>query len=196
MAAKRQTKSKSKRKAWYPVHAPALFGEKEVGETYLFAPENGLGRCMRVNMRNLTGSMRDQSVYITLAVNKLEGNQLHTLIKEYTLDSGYVKRMVRKNSSRVDVVHSFKTKDDKEILVKGLILTYGKSPRSTGVQLRNKLVEELTTLISAAEFNELVNNVIGKKIQSDLKKVLNSVFPVKDVVLRHVELQNVESYIA
>ena len=106
MATKRQTKSKSKRKAWYPVHAPALFGEKEVGETYLFQPEDGLGRCMRVNLKNLTGSLRDQNIYVTLTVNKLEGTQLKTMVKEYALDSGYVKRMVRKNGSRVDSVYS------------------------------------------------------------------------------------------
>ena len=196
MAAKRQTKSKSKRKAWYPVHAPALFGEKEVGETYLFQPEDGLGRCMRVNLKNLTGSLRDQNIYVTLTVNKLEGTQLKTMVKEYALDSGYVKRMVRKNGSRVDSVYSFKTKDEKEVLIKSLVLTYGKSPRSTGVQLREKLHEELTTVLAAVDFNEFVNNALSKKVQGDLKKSLNSIFPVKDVVLRHIELQDITKYIA
>jgi len=196
MAAKRQTKSKSKRKAWYPVHAPALFGEKEVGETYLFQPEDGLGRCMRVNLKNLTGSLRDQNIYVTLTVNKLEGTQLKTMVKEYALDSGYVKRMVRKNGSRVDSVYSFKTKDEKEVLIKSLVLTYGKSPRSTGVQLREKLHEELTTILAAVDFNEFVNNALSKKVQGDLKKSLNSIFPVKDVVLRHIELQDITKYIA
>jgi len=196
MATKRQTKSKSKRKAWYPVHAPALFGEKEVGETYLFQPEDGLARCMRVNLKNLTGSLRDQNIYVTLTVNKLEGNQLQTMVKDYTLDSGYVKRMVRKNGSRVDSVYSFKSKDEKEVLVKSLVLTYGKSPRSTGVQLREKLHEELTTIIGSIDFNEFVSSAISKKVQGDLKKALNSIFPVKDVVLRHIELQDVNKYIA
>jgi len=185
---KKQSKIKVKKKTWFKVLAPTIFGSKEVGESYLNNAETAVGRIMKVNMRNLTGSMRDQNVYITLQISGVKGNNLITKAVGYELVPIYIKRMIRKRSSRLDEVLQFKTKDGKEIVLKAIVLTLNRNKRSTGSTLRNTLKEILAEEISKSGFESFLSSLVNFKTQITLKKKLNLIYPVKEVMIRDMRL--------
>ena len=93
---------KVKKKNWYRILSSRIFGEKEIGETYLSSPESALGRTMKINLKDLTGNIKDQKIYISFTIDKVEGSILRTSATGYELTPTSVKRMVRKSTDRLD----------------------------------------------------------------------------------------------
>ncbi|MDP3639743.1 MAG: hypothetical protein Q8R53_00885 [Nanoarchaeota archaeon] len=186
---KKVSRIKTKKKSWYTLFAPPLFGGKEIGETYRGSPEEALGTVLEINLRELTGDMKDQNAVLSFKVSRLEGSKLWTDLRGYALTPASVKRLVRKNTSRLDDRFLFHTKGGRTLIVKTLLITLFPTQRSLQTHLRQATQDFLKKEISALDFNEFMDAVIRRKVLLDLKKRLNKVYPVKEAVLRVIELQ-------
>jgi small subunit ribosomal protein S3Ae len=186
--AKKVSKIKIKKKIWYKVLAPKLFGNKELGESYLTAPEMAIGRQMKMNLRELSGSMRDQNVHISFVIDKVEASTLKTSVTGYQLTNQYIKRAVRKNTARLDDYFTLKTKDNKKIIVKTLLVTLNRTQRSTKSTLRDVLGKLLAKEVAELDFVTFIANSVNHKMQISMKKKLSKIFPVKEVSFRVIKL--------
>ena len=108
---KKVSRIKTRKKAWFKIFAPQVFGNKEIGETYLPAAENALGRLLKISLKDITGNVKDQNAYIGFKIAKAEGSALRTEVISYQLTPASVKRLVRKNTARLDDYFTFTTKD-------------------------------------------------------------------------------------
>lgn len=193
---RKTSKIKVKKKLWVPVYAPSQFGKKHLGDSYLGAPEQAVGRRMEVNLRDLTGEMRDQSAYIHFAISSVKDNQLHTQPVAYKLAASQVKRMVRKNRARIDHVFTATTKAGLPVTVKALLIGRYRTQRSTKTQLRLALQQAISEQLEKGSFGQFVDAVVKKKYLLGLKKQLSKIFPLRDVVLRVIELKRAEEPVA
>jgi len=185
---KKISKIKVKKKTWFKVLAPKSFGSQEMGETYLTSADVAIGRVMSVNLRNLTGSIRDQNVQITFRIGKVEGSTLKTDTIGYELLSSYIKRQVRKNTNRLDDYHKHALKNGTEIICKTFMITRSKAQRATCSALRNALEVFLREEFSQLDINGIINNLVNKKIQTAAKKKLQKIYPLKEVSIRSLKL--------
>lgn len=188
-AKKKVSKIKIKKKTWHKVIAPKIFGNKEIGESYLQSPEKAVGRKLKVNLKDLTGNIKDQNVHIGLQINKIDGSLLKTAAVSYELTPQYVKRCVRKNCARVDDYFAFKTKGGKKVVIKTLMVTINKVQRSVRSRLSKELGLLLETEIKKNSFDTTVNNFVNRRLMLDLKKKLKKIFPLKEVTARVLKLQ-------
>ena len=186
---KKVSRIKTKKKVWYKLIAPKLFGNKEIGESYLASAENAIGRKLKISLRDLTGSIRDQNVYIQFGIVKVEGSNLKTSVTGYQLTPAYVKRIVRKNVARLDDYFTLKTKEGKAVILKSLVVTLHRTRKSTKNDLRKQLHILLQEEIGKSEFDIFIGNLINGKIQSGIKKKLSKIFPVKEVAVRVLQLK-------
>ncbi len=185
---KKQSKIKVKKKTWFKVVSPTIFGMKEIGETYLDKAEQAVGRVMKVNLKSLTGSMKDQNIHISLKIKGTKGQVLETSTIGYEVVPTYIKRVVRKRTSRLDNVFRFNNKSGEEMIVKTLIITLNRNKRSTGATIRSTLNDLLHQEISKNNFENFVNNLVTLRTQLGIKKKLNKIYPIKEVVIRSVKL--------
>jgi small subunit ribosomal protein S3Ae len=186
---KKVSKIKIKKKLWFKVVAPKLFGQKEIGESYLTASDKGVGRTLLVNLRDLTGSPRDQNAHVSFEITNVDGAILRTKTIGYKVSPSHIKRVVRKNTNRLDDVFTLKTKDGKEVIIKTLCITLNKVQRSTCSNLRTKLEELLTVEIGKADFDAFVGNLVSGKMVSTLKRALSKIQPLKGVTIRVLQLK-------
>ena len=187
---KKVSKIKIKKKIWYKILASKSFGNKEIGETYLVSPEKAIGRTISVNLRELSGSPRDQNVYITFRINNVDGTTLKTSVIGYMLTPGYVKRVVRKNTNKVDDYFTLTMKTGDKIVLKSLVVTRNKTQRSTLTSLRAELKKLLTEELNKGDFATFVGNLVNRRIQSTFKKRLGKVYPLKEVAVRVLALKD------
>lgn len=185
---KKVSKIKTKKKIWYKILAPKSFGQREIGESYLNTLESAIGRTLKVNLKELTGSMRDQNVYVSFRIVKADGNILHTETIGYRLTPAHVKRAVRKNSARLDDYFIAKSKDGKNLIVKPLVVTLNRVQRLVKTNLRKKLQELLAEELSNLSLENFVANLVGNKIQHGIKKLLHKISPVKEVSIRELKV--------
>lgn len=185
---KKQSKIKVKKKTWFKVVSPSIFGMKEIGETYLDRAEQAIDRVMKVNLKSLTGSMKDQNIHISLKIKGTKGQVLQTSTVGYQVVPTYIKRVVRKRTSRLDNVFRFTNKAGEEMIVKTLIVTLNRNKRSTGATIRETVKDLLQQEISKNNFENFVNSLVTLRTQLGIKKKLNKIYPVKEVVVRSVKL--------
>ena len=161
---------KTKRKTWHTVLASAVFGKKELGESFLGSPEEAVGRFLKINLKDLTGNMRDQNAYVSFKIVKWQGSTLDTIHTGYELTSASVKRMVKKNCNRLDDYFLFMTKDNKPLVVKTLMFTIKKISRSIRTQLRKVLKEILAEEFKKNNWQFLIVDVLTELGATDLTK--------------------------
>ena len=172
------------RKIWYRVLGPKLFGQMELGETYLASPEEAMGRSLKIHLKDLTGNVKDQNAYVKFTIDELEGTTLKASVSGYELTATSVKRMVRKNTNRLDDYLVFKTKDGKNVVLKTLLITQSKAQRSVQKQLRHKMKVFLAEEVKNNTFETVIGNLVTRKIQITLKKLLYKVYPVNEAAVR------------
>lgn len=182
------SKIKIKRKIWYKIQSPKIFGSKDIGETYLSDIEGALGRNLKVNLRDLTGNVKDQNVYISFIIDKVNGSTLMTSTIGYELATAYIKRAVRKGTDRIDDFLKLKSKGGKKIILKSLVITLGKAQNSTKAQLKKDMAVLIEEEFNKSTFEQFLTGLINRSIVSAIKKKLNKVYPIKEVAVRVVKL--------
>ncbi len=172
------------KKTWYRVVGPKAFGQMELGETYLAAPEVAMGRTVKINLKDLTGNVKDQNAYVGFTIDAVEGTTLVSSVSGYELTATSVKRMVRKNTDRLDDYFVFKTKEGKNVVIKTLLITQSKAQRSVQKQLRQKMKAMLAEEVNNNTFEAIISNLVTRKTQMTLKKVLYKIYPVNEAAIR------------
>jgi small subunit ribosomal protein S3Ae len=186
---KKVSKIKIKKKAWYKVLSPKIFGNKDVGESYLQSPEKAIGRKLTSNLKDLTGNVKDQNVMIGMQINKVDGSTLRTTIVSYQLTPAYVKRVVRKNTAKVEDYYILKTKSGKEVIIKTLVVTINKVQRSVRTTLRKEFKEFLQAELEKTDLSTFVSMLVNRRIQNEAKRKLKKIFPSKEVSIRMLKLK-------
>lgn len=179
---------KIKRKLWYKILAPQLFGEKEVGEAYLTNPEVALGRKVKVNLKDLTGNVKDQNAYVEFLINAVSGSSLRTTAVGYELTPSFVKRLVRKGSDRLDDCFVVKLKEGQKVVIKILTITQYKAQRSAQSKLRKQTLQFFKEEAGKSDFDTFLINLIAVRLQAAVKKKCSKIMPLRDLMVRVVEL--------
>ena len=186
---KKVSRIKAQKKVWYRITAPKLFGQKEIGEAYLATPTAAVGRLMKINLKDLTGNVKDQNAYARFVISGVSGSTLITENVGYELTASYVKRMVRKNADRMDDYMVFVSKDGKKIMFKTIALTLHKTHRSVQIVIRKHLAAGIKEELSKNDFETFLTNVVTMRLQSTLKKKLSKIYPIKELAIRVLQVQ-------
>ncbi len=139
---------------------------------------------------NITNNIRQQHINLFYKVEKIEGEKGIAEWKGYELNSAYVKRYVRRRTTRID--HSFviKTKDEKLMRVKPLIITRNKISSTLKSEIRKAAIAFLVERLTKMNKDEILGEIINKKITNDLKNELKKYSPIKVVEIRSIKETN------
>lgn len=183
---KKSTKEtqKWKKKKWVKIVAPEVFKSTQLGESLVMSPENLNGKTVESNLMTLTGDMKKQNINVQFRINKVEEGQAHTILQRYNMIPSAVKRMIRRTRDRVD--HSFlaTTKDGYSVRLKPLLLTNSNTSNAVLTLLRKKTESLLIKHLSKAKLDDFVNDILTHKLQSELKKQLKDIYPLKTCEMR------------
>ena len=182
---------KVKKKFWFKIVAPKAFGHRELGETYLTVPEAAVGRQVSITLKELTGNVKDQNAHVHFVITGAQGGKLMTSLLGYSLTPSYIRRAVKKNVDRLDDYMVLSTKEGKKIVLKSLMITVHKTKRSIRSMLRKQLQEGLQEEAGQVDFESLVSSVVFQKLQQSLRKKLSKVYPVRELAIRTLLLQEV-----
>ena len=176
--------AKKREKKWYEVLASKQFNNVPVGETVAYEDKNLLGRVITSNVGSLIRDPKLQNVRLSFKVNEVKENKAYTEIYGYSLAGSYVKRIIRVGRSRVDDSFLVETKDKVKIRLKPLVLTKYKTNRSILTALRALVKKDFIEYINKESYDKFVSDLVGKKLQRDLKLKLNKIYPIGVVEIR------------
>ncbi len=193
MAIKKTKKStlnqKKGKKKWFPIHAPALFGESLLGETYVYESNQLEGKYLTANLSVITKNMRKQNANVTFKVTKVVEGKGVTEIIGYNMINAAVKRLIRRGRDKI--ADSFLTKTiDKNILrIKPLIITANKTTKSVQSACRLEARKVVRDYVFSKTVDQVMDDIINGKFQKLIKDKVKSIYPIKSVDIRIARLE-------
>jgi len=182
---KRVQKLKKKKKKWYPIMIPANFGAREIGETYISTPSELIGKKTRVNLSSIART-RNSNIRVTFEVKEVKEEKGITDLISYELLFGYIKRIVRKNKSKINISEKVKTKDGL-LLTKYIIITRNKVSRGLLTAIAKKARELFVEYFKNKESNKIFDDVINYALQKEMRDKLKKIYPINNVEIRFLK---------
>ena len=184
--ARKQTVKLVKKK-WYDVVTTGHFDNVKVGETLLDDANKLIGKPVAVNLMNLTGNFKQNQITLDYRVTAIEGDKGLAEFRAYRLSPSFIKRIVRRRSTRID--HSFivKTADDQLLRIKPMIIARNQVSTQLKNEIRKAATISLIRTINAMRTEEVLAHLLNLTIQRDLKKELSPFCPIKLIEIRVIE---------
>ncbi|MBI2649836.1 hypothetical protein HYX04_00820, partial [Candidatus Woesearchaeota archaeon] len=181
-----------KKKQWYPIIAPKQFDNVVIGETLVQEPSQMLGKTLSHSLMNLTNDTKRQNINIHFKVVEVEDNKAKTSIIGYQIIPSSIKRFVRRNSEKMDNGFTCETADNMLLRVKPLIITRGDVKGSVAAKLRNNITSFLARTIKKMTYDEIINELISRKMQDLMRSSLNKIYPLKVCEIRYLGIEQRE----
>ncbi len=184
MAKAKQASTKIKKKRWFKVFAPKIFGEAVLGESYVTDQQMLMDKCMTANLMSITGDMKKQNTNISFKVSGTRPEGATTDVVAYDLVPASIKRLVKRGNKAINESFLVKTKDEVTVRIKPMVFTRSKSKSSISNTIRKTIRASLTKKVASLLYYNLVNDLISHKIQRSLRDDLNKIYPIRTSEIR------------
>lgn len=196
--AKQQTAAeKVKKKKWFPVLAPKLFSERVIGEIPLYESGSMLNRGLTVNMMNLTGDPKSQHINVKVRINEVKEGKGMTEILGLEIMPSSVKRLVRRDRTKIDDSVVVQTSDKKKVRIKPLLITNSIVDASVTKSIRTKVRNNLARFVARLTYEQLVEEILSYKLQKFIGNLACKITPIRTSEIRAfvlVEREDVKVY--
>lgn len=175
------------KKKWFRIVAPAFLGEETVGETLAEEPRTLVGKFVTISLATLTGDMKQQSIHVKLKVVSVEDGTARTELYGFGMAPSSLKRLVRRNSDRIDDSFVCTTADGKRVRIKPVMLTSSKAKGAVQRVLRRLITSAIVREIQSLPYEEAVKSVLSYRLQTAVRNHLRKTYPVKYFEIKKFE---------
>ena len=184
----RKVKDKWKSKAWYSILAPPMFNKVQIAETLAEDPNKVLGRVASTNLSDLTNDFKLMHIKMDFQVTSVNGTNADTKFIGHSLTSDYVRRLIRRNHSKISCVHDVTTKDGAVVRVKPFAVTDRRAQSSQQTQLRNIIGQKLQEEANDKTMSAFVSELLDGKLSAKLYKACKPIYPLRKLEINKSEV--------
>ncbi len=188
---RRRARRKGPAKTWYQVYAVDVFPNQWIGETPASDPDKLMDRNVEVVVRDVTGDFMHEKYKLWFRIFKVDGNKAYARFVKEMLNRDYMRSIVQRRSSRIDVQSEGVAKDGNEVRVFTLIVTSVRIRSSQKSAIRKRVDEYVRSLIPEHTVEELIKSFIFGEpvpVTSEIQRTASKVAPIKYVELRKMVL--------
>ncbi len=183
--AKKTTKLKTRKgkKKWFPVKAPKIHKNKALPQVTAYEPSELVGRMIMINMKEITGSSRDNNSRAKFEIIKVQGDTAITESRGFFVSDAQVSRTGRKAVTRIESV--FYVTDKHGTKIKFKILLGSRNAMSKAVQHEIRTLSEnvIEKAVKKMDAEHVFTVETIKKFSNELKKVSKPIYPINDVII-------------
>ncbi|MFD1684759.1 30S ribosomal protein S3ae [Halobellus litoreus] len=176
-------------KRWYTLIAPEQFDRTEIGSTFADEPEKVDGRTVEVTLGDITGDQGENNTKLTFKVNEVTSDAAYTEFIKHELARDYVRSLVRRGASKVDVAITVLTTDDYRVQLQPVAFTTKKADRSQEKAIRRVMIDLVEEAAAERTFDELVDSVIEGRLSSAIYGEAKTIYPLRRVEVQKLTLE-------
>ena len=186
---KTRVKDKWREKRWITVLAPDSFNNVPVAYVPITDDENAVGRVIDVTLFDILKGDQSQHQYkIFFQIDKVQGDRATTIFKKYEYAKEFLRSMIRRGSSKINLVIDAKTKDGYIFRLKVLILTHRQLNTSRQNALRLIAQDVIQKTVPQMTIDQFVQATCYGKINSDIMAAAKKLIRVRHVGFEKVKL--------
>jgi small subunit ribosomal protein S3Ae len=189
--ARRQTRKKAegwKAKRWYDVVTPEIFGKMNIGSTPTDDPAKLVGRVMDTTLGELTNDLGKQNVKMHFKVNEVSGESAHTRFTGHELTRDYLRSLVKRRTSLVELNIIVTTKDGFKVHLKPMALTIKRAGSSQIKAIRDIMNATLRERGNELNYEQFIHEVVLGKLASDIYKKSKIIYPLRRVEISKTKI--------
>ena len=186
--ASKKVKDKWKAKKWYTILANESFGKKEIGSSPASSPEEMVGRVSEASLSDITGDYKQSHVKLYFRITKTEGDKAYTEFEGHEINQDYIRRMIRRRKTRIDLVVDAVTSDNSSIRIKPLIVVDRKVINNIETGIRNRVAEFLRAKVKEQPISQFIVYMFSTQIYNDLYEQIKVIYPAKKIEIRSSEV--------
>ena len=176
-------------KRWYDLIAPEQFDRTELGSTFADEPEKVQGRTVEVTLGDITGDQGENNTKLTFKLNDVTSDAAYTEFIKHELARDYVRSLVRRGASKVDVAITVLTTDDYRVQLQPVAFTTKKADRNQEQAIRRVMIDLVEEAAAERTFDELVDSVIEGRLSSAIYGEAKTIYPLRRVEVQKLTLE-------
>jgi len=184
----RRVRDKWRDKDWYTVITPNYFGNVELGALPANAPEKLVGRIVDATLYDITNDFAHQYLKMYFQVTEVDGKSAKTVFKGHEYSRDYLRSLVRRRTTRVDVVLNVETKNGYKVRVSVCAFTLNRVKTSQEISMRNIMRQIVSEKSSLLTFDQFAQEMVLGKIASDIYNEARKLAPLRHVGIRKSKL--------
>ncbi|EJN60254.1 small subunit ribosomal protein S3Ae [Halogranum rubrum] len=185
----RSVSKQKKGKRWYSILAPEQFDRAELGETFADEVEQINGRTIEVTLGELTGDAGANNTKLTFKITDVGSDSAYTEFVKHELTRDYLRSLVRRGASKIDVNVTVLTKDDYRVQVQPVALTTKKADNSQEKAIRKVMIDLVEEAAEDHTFEELVDSVVEGRLSSAIYGEAKTIYPLRRVEIQKLDLE-------
>ncbi len=199
MAKKKQVGRKVegwKAKSWYKVYVPEIFGRTYIGDTISSDPATVMGRVMNTTLGEIIQDYAKQHVKLKIKVTNVAGDAAYTDFIGHEIARDYLRSMVKRRASRIDLILPVTTKDGKKVQLTTTCFTLSRANSSQVHSIRQTMSQHLAAHAAELELNAFVKEIVSGDLAKELNKMVKEIYPVRRVEVVKSEVQELKPVMA
>ncbi|MBI5073082.1 hypothetical protein HZA99_04650 [Candidatus Woesearchaeota archaeon] len=173
-----------KKKSWFQIVAPDVFGKAALGETLVEDSKHLLGKTIELSLMSLTGDMKKQNMNVKFAVDQIMEGRGICRVVSYEIAPSSIKRMVRRGRMRVDASIVVQTKDGIKVRVKPFLLTAYETKRSLVAAVRRQVIAFVATYFANSTYDQVFKDVVSGRLQMGVREACKGIYPIRNSEIR------------
>lgn len=187
-ASKKRVKDKWRSKDWYSIVSPSYFGGSELGSVPADDSSKLIGRVVDSTLYDLTNDFAHQYLKMFFQVSEVEGKTARTIFKGHEYSRDYLRSLVRRRTTRVDIIDNITTKDGYQMRLAVSAFTLARIRTTQEHAIRAMMKKIVEGKAKELTFDQYVQEVVLGKIASDIYNEAKKVTPLRHVGIRKSKL--------
>ena len=192
-----RVRDKWREKKWKIVEAPTAFGSTLIAQVPISDEEGALGRVIETTLYDLVKQDPQQySIKLYFQISKIVGDRVQTILKGYEYSREYLRSLIRRGSSMVDMVEDFETKDKVKIRVYLLALSTNRLNASKKHRIREIAIEILIQKTKNLTYYQIAQEAVLGKVASDIYNEAKKIVQIRHIGIRKMKILGVPENLA
>lgn len=175
-------------KKWFTVYAPALFNSVEIGEVPSDEPSKLVGRTVEITLFDITRDLSHLHIKLRFQIDRVEGDRAYTRFGGMELTRDYIKSLIRRGSSLIQLIQDIQTTDNAFLRVTILAMTPTRAKSSQKRAIRKAFMNALAEFSSKVDFNGFVKAAVYGDVSNELFAVGKRIYPLRKVEVYKIKV--------
>jgi small subunit ribosomal protein S3Ae len=143
---------------------------------------------METTLGDLTSDPSKQMIKLIFRICEVDGNVAHTEFIGHQLTRDYIRGLVKRMSSKIDVNVDAKTADGRLLRVKSSCFTLSNARASHIETIRGIMKKKIKDMANDLELSQYIQEIVLGKLSSDIYKDAKKIHALRRVEIRKIEL--------